>query len=261
MATPETASNRNDCNVSKSQARHDGPLPFRTCIRLEGASQTARTSSIDAEWDSLWVEATRQSTLETVSARPRFETLPGLGTERQPEPPAPELECTTTFAADRPASSAPEPTAPPPTIATKARRSGRTPSLISILAAALSISLGFVGVFVWRNHPGISGPHSPALSAHGDPSSLLADSSPLSLPPISTPSQPSASVLALEPQAPVAASQAEPPPATPSPEAKPAPRPILASTRLSVKVPAPRLAAASSYRARHREVVATDNPY
>ena len=205
---------------------NDHPVPFRTCIRLEDVRHT-RTSSIDAEWEALAIAPTQESTLPSVSARPRFETLPRLGPVSQP---------------------AAAPTPP---------RSRRSPLLVAVLAAALSMSLALLVAFIWRNELEVFAPPTLALGAQSNP--IAATSEP-SVSPLAAPAQPLA---ALVPTAvfPTAASETEPPPAKPAHKSKPAPRSMPPAARWAIEIPAPRLASANSFRAHPGALAGTDNPY
>jgi len=189
-------------SLSKSPTRSEVPLPFRHCIRLEGFSQTGRTSSIDAEWEALSVASTHERTLPTASARPRFETLPGLG----------------------PAS---EPTASAPPVTLAPRVSARSPRLGSALAATLSLSLVVVAVLVWRSDTGIAAAPAPAASVQSNLVVAMSDPSQLPMSHASQPpdtSQPRASSLARGPEASAATSKHDPPKFKPRRHGKPQPR-------------------------------------
>jgi hypothetical protein len=259
MADPETAPNDLDRSVPKSLARPDCPLPIRACIQLEDLSQTARTSSIDAAWETLSVAPTQENTFQTVSARPRFETLPGLGVESRPALQAEETEWTTTLDGERLARSATVRSAPRAARASEPRRSGRSSVLSSILAAALSLGLAIFAVLVWNGSTGISGLPSRALSAlsvQANSVTALSDTSP---PPMTEPSRPLPSTVVLAPETPILPSKAESQPVQAQRTAQPAPRSILASAHSGTQTSAPKLPVTSRYRA--RKVVATDNPY
>jgi hypothetical protein len=235
------------------QPKTAGSLPIRACIRLEGFSQAARTSSIDAEWESLSVAAMQESSVQTVLPRPRFETLPGLGTGGQPAAHAYETEWTATLDGERSLSSTPECSAPLPPLTPKLRRSRRAPVLSSILAATLCLAV--VAVLAWRSRPDIFAPRSLESSVQ---SNLAAELSQPSPPPTLLPAQPLPSARVLVAETTPATSKAEPPLPKPG---KALPHSTLAAARPSAKSPAPRLAVASSYRAHKGNLVATDNPY
>jgi hypothetical protein len=196
-------------------------IPFHTCIRLEDSNQ-ARTSSIDAEWERLFVVPTERNALPTVSARPRMETLPGLGTVDQPAP----------------------------TLVPKPRRSAGSRLFVSMVAATLASAVAFVGIRAWENRQ----PSSIAIA--------LASVAPAALPrSAETPSWSSPAPVALAARAPALASNIELAPAKPAPLGTPEPRPISNATHPSAAAPAHRPLTSNSFRARKVVLVATDNPY
>jgi|GEM_PF-1592549 len=212
---------------------HHPRVPFHTCIRLEDSSR-ARTSSIDAEWDALSVVSTEECyALPTVSARPRMETLPGIGT------------------VDLPA----------PSVVTKPRRSAGARLFFSVLAATLASSAAFIGISAWQSH----GLHSVALSLA--PVALAAPATqPRSagVPSPSSPPSPSPVTLAPQPGASVSAaivSNAEPAPAKPTRYGTTQPRSASTPTRPSAEAPAARPVTTHSFRTRKVALAPTDNPY
>ena len=117
-------------------------VPFHSCISLEDVNR-ARTSAIDAEWDALSPAPLREGALPTVAARPRFQTLPGLG---------PESELTA---------------------AAKARRSRRW-AFITPLVAALAVFLTLIVVFARRGVPELLLRPAPAPSVQPNLAARLA---------------------------------------------------------------------------------------
>ena len=196
-------------------------VPFHTCIRLEDSSR-ARTSSIDAEWEALSAVPTECEVLPTVSARPRMETLPGIGT------------------VDLPA----------PSVVPKPRRSAGSRLFISMLAATLTSSVAFVGMSAWQSHEPHSFAIAPAPVARV-PQPHLAEA----------PSWSSPAPVALALQAPAIAGDAEPAPAKLTRQDQPQPRAVTTAARLGSEGPAPRTMPTRSYRVRKVALAPTDNPY
>jgi len=199
-------------------------VPFHSCIRLEDSSR-ARTSSIDAEWETLSVVATERSALPTVSARPRMETLPGIGT------------------VDQPAA----------TVVPKPRRSAGSRLFISVLAATFTSSVAFIGISAWQSQQ----PHSFAVA--------LAPIAPIAPAPpprsAEAPSLSSPAPVALAARAPTLASNTELAPAKPASRGNAQPRSISSATRPSAEAPAPRPVTSNRFRAHKIVLAATDNPY
>lgn len=169
---------------------HADHIPFRTCIRLEDVSQ-ARTSSIDAEWESLSLAKAQERTLPTASARPRFETLPGIGPETRPR------------AEPKPRGSRGRP--------------------LQLLAATLSLSLALVAALAGPIDPGIFSARSPVLSVQSK--FVASATSEPSVSPISAPALPLAVARVSAAEPPLTASQSEPPRAKPMRRRKPVLRP------------------------------------
>ena len=207
-----------------------GHVPFRTCIRLEDVSE-ARTSAIDAEWESLSAVEAPECALPTALARARFETLPGLGPESEPA-------------------------------AAKPRLSQRSSSLGSTLAATLAISLALAAVLVLRVCPGIFA----RLAASARPSLLVATSKPA--PSLrSVPSEPLLSHSAVSAEARIPESKVEPPPTKPARNNKPR-RSIPAAPGWAAMRPAPQWVPSRGRDARQggrdapqSELASSDNPY
>jgi hypothetical protein len=191
----------------------EAPLPFRTCIHLEDSSQAGRTSSIDAEWDALSVASTQPCALQALSARPRLDTLPGIGPAGRLASQAHELERMTTLGAGRPASAtslrSTQSEAPKP------RRSLRSRLLVSTLAATLSSGLALVAVVVWDSDTGLSASRALALGVQSNLAAAISAPypSPMSDPsqtPISALAPPLPPALVSAPEATEIASTAEP---------------------------------------------------
>jgi len=71
----------------KTAKPHEGStVAIARVLEVPCSSEFARTSSIDAEWDAL--ASTPESELLEPPARPRLDTLPGLGPESEPALPA-----------------------------------------------------------------------------------------------------------------------------------------------------------------------------
>ncbi|HYQ44969.1 MAG TPA: hypothetical protein VER11_23445 [Polyangiaceae bacterium] len=203
-------------------------VPFHSCIRLEDVGQ-ARTSSIDAEWDTLSFAVIPERTLPTVSARPRFETLPGLGPESEP--------------------------------AIAPRRSHRPVLLVSMLAAALAIGFSFVAAVVERNSPILFAPPTlaPPVVTKSEQSNLPAlTSEPPPRTSDTAPPLPSARVAPA--QAPALASKVEPPLAKVARNSRAMPRAILSTARVASEIPEPRFSSVNNHRA-GQALASTDNPY
>jgi hypothetical protein len=188
--------------MANAETTSTGQVPFRACICLEDPNQT-HISSIDAQWETLSV-APPQESVQPASARPRFETLPGMGPGTQ-----------STFARH----------VPPPLGASKPLHSGQSSLLRSALAVALSIGLAVVAVRVWLNNGDNSEPRSlaqtlaPTVQSH-----LVTAVSDPSSPPISDRAQPLAPLPDLAAEAPPRATKAEPAPMKSSRKWRPRPR-------------------------------------
>lgn len=201
-------------------------VPSHSCIRLEAMGEN-RTSSIDAGWDSLSLSHVREADIQTVSARPHFETLPGLGPYSLP---------THT-----------------PTDAPKQRRAQRSPLLVSALATTFAVGLAVL--LTWLTSPGLDA--RPSLTASVQSNLVAATSQPgshsqPSVKPNSNSAEVEASAHVMAPESvPAQTPKIEVPPDNRELESKPIPRAILLT--------APR-AAANSRRAT-RALTTTDNPY
>ena len=209
MPNPETTAN----------AAH---FPARPCIHLEDVTK-ARTSAIDAEWESLSAAETKEVELPTALARPRFETLPGLGPETQPATVQPRL-------------------------------SRRSSSRRSTLAATLALSLALGAVLVLRVCPGVFAP----LAAI-DRANLVAAATKPALP-LSVPGEPLPAQIVAAAEARAAASPPELPSAKPTRNNQPM-RPLPAAPGLTAESRAPRWVPARGRHARQVELASSDNPY
>lgn len=222
MPNPQTASSPRAPKLPDTLRQ----IPLHTCIRLEESGR-ARTSSIDAEWETLSALPAQVQPLPRVTARPRIETLPGIGSVDLPP-----LEV-----------ALPNP-----------QRSAGSRLLVSVFAATLASSLAFIGVSTWQTQQAHSSQQpnsiSVALAAPASlPRSVPAQS--LSLPPPAAPAPP----------APATASIAEPSPTKPANPGERQPRSGSSAIRPSSKVAAPRLLATSGPRAHKVALASTDNPY
>jgi len=153
-------------------------VPSRPCIRVEGVRH-AHMSSIDDGWETLSVAATQERTLPTVTARPRLETLPGIGPSSQPA------------------------------LAAKPRRPRRSPIFVSLLAAMVAIGVALAALIAWRNAPRMFAPPSLALAVQSDLGPV--PSRPPSASTIAERARPLPAALALVAAAPTPSPKAEPP--------------------------------------------------
>ncbi|HEX2669481.1 MAG TPA: hypothetical protein VHM25_01350 [Polyangiaceae bacterium] len=201
-------------------------VPFHTCIRLEDVHR-ARTSSIDAEWETLSAVPTDEgNTLPIVSARPRMETLPGIGTVDEPTP----------------------------NVVTKPRRSAGARLFVSMLAATFASSIAFVGASAWQSHE----PNAVAIALA--PAARVAPLAPAPLPrPVQIPSS-SPSPVAVEPRAVAVVSDAEPASAKPAHSLTPQPGSASTVTPPTAVASAARTATPHRFRSRKVALTPTDNP-
>lgn len=202
----------------------DRHVPSHGCIRLEDSSQ-ARTSSIDREWETLSAVLTPSNVLPTVSARPRMETLPGIGVVDLPV-----------------LAVAPEP-----------RRSAGARFLISVLAATLASSAVFVGISAWQSYLPNSdaGELAPVALVAAAPLTRLAEAQSL----------PSPSPVALAPEVPATASNTETPSTKTAGNGKPQQHAASTALRASAEASAPRPMTTKNLRPRKAALAPTDNPY
>jgi len=213
MPNPETTSD-------------DARVPSHSCISLDDESRP-RTSSIDAGWDTLSVVPVEEDLLPTVSARPRFETLPGLGPDSEPA------------------------------VAPKPRRARRAPFGELVLRAMLVIALAAAVVVTWRN---TSVFFEQAALVPILQSNLVAVASQPVASPIAFAAPPLATTVALVAEPQESAPNVELPPAKPASQGKPLPRGVVPALRVATAVPAQKFSTASNYRSRHT-LASTDNPY
>ncbi|HYQ01145.1 MAG TPA: hypothetical protein VER96_20885 [Polyangiaceae bacterium] len=203
----------------------DARVPSHSCISLDDINQP-RTSSIDAGWDTLSVVPAEEDLLPTVSARPRFETLPGLG---------PDSDLA---------------------VAPKPRRARRAPLGEFVLRAMLVLTLAAAVVVTWRN---TSVFFEQAALVPILQSNLVAVASQPVASPVAFVAPPLATAVALVAEPPVPASNVELPPAKPASQGKPLPRAVPA-VRVATAAPAQKFSTASNYRSR-QTLSTTDNPY
>jgi len=168
--------------------------------------------------------------LPIVSARPHFETLPGLGPESH-----------------RVGGFESQP-------ATAARRPRRPALLVSILAAALAIA----AVFVWRNSSVFFALPTLTPSVHSNLVALASSPSPTPL--VADVAQPLPSVHIALPETRAPLGKAEAALAKPARKNKPMPRAVLPVARVATQSPAPRFSATDHYRS-GQALASTDNPY
>jgi hypothetical protein len=245
-------------DVPPSSSAPDVALAARRSV------EAARTSSIDAEREALSVAPAPQCELQSVSARPRLETLPGIGPDEQAAPRSQELEWTTTLDGERSPSST-RGRSMPPLIRTKPRPARRSSLLLPALALALSLGLG---VFAWTDGRGVSSRTAAAPGVESDVVGALMAASPPTLPAPSrpltlAPSLPIPSTSALVPALEAPPSEAQPgsrPDGAPG-KSKPPSRPRSTAARSRAANHPLKIAATSNYQSGKDTAVDTDNPY
>jgi len=232
--------------------------------------EAARTSWIDAGWEGVSVERAHMNELPVVTARPRLETLPGLGPDGKPIHEAQEMEWTTTLVHARASRSTPVRSSPPPFVPTP-RFKRRWPIIFSTLAAALSVCLAKGAVIAWKSTPGIAAPTSHS-STSSPRSGAPAIAGIVPSDPSSSPIAAKVSAAAAPARAPgirAAATSSEPLPLKPRYRGKPTPRsieaagprPIEGAARPASEDPVPRSAGTGFARAHQSVSVPSDNPY
>jgi len=225
--------------------------------------EAARTSWIDAGWEALSVEQAHMNELPVVTARPRLETLRGIGPDGGgPVHEAQEMEWTTTLDYARASSSTPARSSPL-AFAPTPRISRRWRMLLPTLAAALSICLAKGAVITWMGESGIAAPASQSSTSSTRPGARAIRST--------VPSDPSPSPIAGEVSAPVVlarapelrapANSSEQQAPKPPYKGKPTPRALDVVARASWENIAPRSAGTGSSRAGKSVGVVSDNPY
>jgi len=232
----------------RASASYELPLPSCPCIRIEDHSEAVRISAIDNEWDALSVAPTQDSVLQALPTRPRFETLPGLGSVTQTSA-ATESEWSATLDGEPSARSARSGSAPPPAAC---GRSGRSAFLRSTLTATLSLSFAVVAMLAFRSSPGTFAPAPQKPSEQATLAAAMAN------PALTSASSQAPAPARFAEAVPAATASKTELPAKPQHKGKQLPPSLPAA---SARQPAPRQATASNHRTRKNESIATDNPY